>query len=256
MTRTVQQVVQNILANLPSERPLYKEQTYEQLKPTSWGAIIAVPFLKRALVPTQETMMTILVKHGHQSALFGQTIKNIARESYGNTAFKRPAVAFVDRSESLQKGMWFYEHRILPLLLTPHAPIAKIQMEKYQCDSFVGSNESLYMYKTSFPESVKHVYIIDSHLNLKLLCDLVANNYKVSFVLALPEAGALGNLIIESLTDSAPVFTTHDSAYLEHGRETLVTKLYANPTPILKYKTNFHTEPAPEHSGSPCFKLL
>lgn len=213
-----------------------------ELPSLSWKKLSVTPLQERTCSgKTPPTHATLVEKEGIRAWIL-RTATSIAQEAYGIEDSERPCIAFPHRTESMEKALWFYENNILPLVSSANPILTKVHMEKYKCDSFVGSFKTLSMHTTLLPLSITHIHIIDSTVDVAVLKSL-KGKYMVSCTLALPEFGTLGKLDMDNFSESHLSFEIHKTAHIEWGESALATKLLPLPTPMLRYETSLHLLP-------------
>ena len=78
----------------------------------TWKKLIECPFRKRTY--TAKPLFVHITYRDSEACLIGRTTSDILSEHYGDTTVARPLVAAHYRHHAIEKGMWFYEHNILP----------------------------------------------------------------------------------------------------------------------------------------------
>jgi len=223
----------------------------------TWKNIVACPLEKRTY--SNEPTFSLIVAKPSGTALIPRTLTDMAGEHFGIKESTRPFIAFPSHLESMEKGFWFYEHGVLPLIACNPPKLALIHAEKYQSDAFLGSNETARLFMNELPLSIKYAHIIDEIYDPSVFNSFRERGIRTSFTLALPETGSLGNLCQDSATGEKLIFHTTPGTYLELGNRTIVTKLSSLASPVLRYETSIVTKncsPACLCAFSQSFTLL
>lgn len=199
------------------------------------------PLLKRDYL--NKKMVTKVI-HGHNDAfLLGRTIDDIRQESFGIPA-KRPLMLFKYTYESIEKGLWFYEQKILPMINEDNLEITTMMASKYTVDGIVGEMD---MIKNFTPilsrkynlKNIKHIRIIDTTFDT-LFMEKYFSHAEIFYTLGTPLSGSIASMCPES----KDVFHEDEHALIENlNGKLVVTKLYMMPTPIIRLETGIPIQP-------------
>lgn len=201
----------------------------------TWEEISAYPFLKRNYL--SESMFIKVVHKGDESYLIGRTITDIKNEEYGIPC-ERPLALFKYCYEGIEKGLWFYEHNILPMINEDNLEITSMMASKYKIDGIVAEMDILKSFTTILKKRydlnhITHIRIIDTYFDMPFMKKNFPNT-NVQYTLGAPEVGGVASLC----PDSDDVFHEHKNTFAENIKgELVVTKSFKMPTPLMRYKT-------------------
>ena len=226
---------------------LYKNLWSESL-PTSlettpiltWKKLIECPFRNRTY--TDKPLFVHIAYRDSDACLIGRTTSDTLSEHYGDTTTARPLVAAHYRHHAIEKGMWFYEHNILPQIALENVDFTLSIARMYNIDAMVLDERSVAEYlphAKTFPK-LKHVHIIGTHFDVQKILAHVTPNM-LTLVLALTETGTLALSCPEALKENKVLFHPAETSLLEHRDSLIVTRTVLLPTPIIRYDTEIHT---------------
>ncbi len=222
-------------------------QTLDDIKKIpilDWETIHATPLLER--VYTKEPYLTKIVYKEDKSFLIGRSFSDIALENYGLPC-TRPLMLFAASHEGIEKGLWFFEHNILPAINEENIDLTVLIASKYEIDGILGEMELL---KKFLPRLQKNGYdlsrisntgIIDTVFDIPFLkTHFPSKNFKI--ILGLSESGAFARACPQSLDNEIIVFHPNETSIIEINKTILVTRLLTLPTPIIRYQTKILAE--------------
>ncbi len=202
-----------------------------------WQDIQAASYLSRLYV--QERLFTKIVYRDGKPALIGRTSEDVATESYG-MACERPLVLFKNVHENVEKGLWFYQKNILPLMAEHSRELTVMMAGKYDIDAIVGDPEEIAVFLPLFGknhplEKLRAIRMLGKFENGIPSLSLYSRRH-VTAALFLPEGGIIGEMC--PLSSPAPLFHLNREDIFEIESDMLMwTKIRLLPTPLIRYNT-------------------
>ncbi|MEX0652024.1 MAG: hypothetical protein WD509_00935 [Candidatus Paceibacterota bacterium] len=230
-------------ASFYTEKYKHREPVIDSLPTLTWKEIASSPLDDR--IYTTEKLFLKIAYRDNTPFLVGRSFTDIVRENYGNKDVVRPFITFPYRHESMEKGFWFYEHNILPLITLEDLRLSTTIAAKYDIDSFISSMESAKRFLPALSKllpvnALKEIRIIDTSFDLNFLFSY-ADPSKYTLILGQPDCGALAEACPELLLQKKLVFHVDDNTLLEPMKNTLCTRLFLLPTPLFRYETGIAT---------------
>ncbi len=207
----------------------------------NWRDIEAVPFLERLYHGADESIFTKIIYREEKIFLWALRRKDAGREPYG-VSCERPLLLFRRHHDGVEKGLWFYEHNILPLMKEPNYEIAAMTAKKYGIDAIVGETKELetflpYLMKEYSSENIKKICIVDTQFDPNFITEHFPQAETI-FKLALPETGVIAEAVVSPSKKEIVSFETVPSVIAEIIDEKLIiTKTNLLPTPLIRYET-------------------
>lgn len=207
---------------------------FSDLPAASRADLIRVPLSERRY--KEATSLVKIVGTGDSVFLSEWALEDIAREPFGTPA-TRPLVYMSEPHESIEKCMWFYENRTLPLIGEPSVEVAAAAAAKYRVDSIITDPAALLKLAPrmhTMCDDLESITIIGTSFDPKELMFARAFARRVRLLFAFPETGAIAQAELQA----SPEFEAVPNCLVEKsGSDILVTKLASLVTPIIKYKT-------------------
>ncbi|MDP3726112.1 MAG: hypothetical protein Q8R36_02855 [bacterium] len=216
----------------------------EKIPILNWKLLSTTPLLER--IYTKEPYLTKIIYKNDRSFLVGRTLADIALEDYGLSC-TRPLMLFSTSHEGVEKGLWFFEHNILPAINEENLELTAMIAAKYEIDGIVAEMELLKQFLPRLQKNgynfsrISNIKIIDTSFDISFLkTHFPSKNFKI--ILGLPETGAFAKACPKSFDHEIIVFHPNEMSILEFNETILVTRLLTLPTPIIRYQTNIFAE--------------
>lgn len=170
--------------------------------------------------------------------LFHRNLSEIKKEGipiYG----KRPMVIIQDVYDSIETCLYFYEHKILPLIGEISNPsVIYSTASQYRVDA-------LYVDQSSYRQFAKELLKLNLPIKAIVISDSITSlppklskNISLDYVFSISEIGPIATLCPESGGKTLK-FHTLDDIYIEEGRQALITSLRLTSCPIIRYEIGF-----------------
>ncbi len=235
----IDRLIEHVSASPESDfyRDIWKgENTYAKLPAISRTDFIAAPLSRRRYKQEKALVKTVHTADG--IFLSEWSFSDIAKEDYGPVGM-RPLIYFADPDEAIEKALWCYERKILPLIGEKLPEVVASAAEFYRIDSIIAdtvSLERLLPFLRRLTQPLASISIIDASFNVASLLQYVAYASRIHLTLALPETGAYASAPL-NLT---PSFSLQPGCFIEEGPHRLLTKVAPLVTPIIKYALPNH----------------
>lgn len=237
-------VLNHPTAHFYQERVSGNTPSHKNFPPLTRAVLAAHPYKNRIYTDRNEPHWTKIV-YGTPAFLMARTHRDLVKEPFGFAESTRPLVAMIEREESMEKGVYFYERNTLAFLAHDLPEVTKVAAQRYAVDSFITNmrGAELYLPFVAQLPSLKHIRVLDARFDMQTLS--AAAPVPLSIQLYIPEYGSIAEACPESLSKQKILFHVLEDTLLETGPETYATKLFLTPTPLIRYSIGIHTEKAP-----------
>lgn len=209
------------------------EREFAKLPEISRKDFLRTPLSKRRY---KNEKALVKIVHDADSMFFSEwSFADIARETYGLLA-KRPMVYLSDPHEAIEKSMWCYERKTLPLIGEKDPDIAMFAAERYKIDSLISDATALpklLPYLDKRAEPLTALNIIGDGFQAADLMRFKPYAKQVRLLLALPETGAFADAELAP----TPRFKALSGCTIVKDGTLIISKKALLVTPIIRYRT-------------------
>jgi len=176
--------------------------------------------------------------------LIHRTIEEIGKDDLPVVG-ERPMVILSNVYEAVERCVFFYEKRILPLIgEANNFTVVYATARQYKIDSLFIDHISVEKFRkgllTEPQNKISHVTVIDS---MFLLGDLEwPENIKKAFILSIPEFGRIAFSCPEITKKSGLVLHSYPDVYIEPGALSVLTSSRLWACPMIRYKSTIYME--------------
>lgn len=227
------------------------EEKINTLDESSWNSvpiltkeeISRTPYKNRCYGEGSGLNKLIFCEATDEYILLHRTLEEIRQEKF-TLMGERPMVIMADVYEAIERCLYFYENKLLPLIGEFHnSAVIYATARQYEVDALFIDHSGIAAFREKLLEilpGLKSVTVIDSAFapeDLKWPEKIILN-----FSLSIPEIGSIAHACPESIKSGNLVFHPADDVYIEPSALSVVSTYRLKACPMIRYKSALFSE--------------